>query len=220
MLLSLSKINKSEKMLSQFSIFAVFISIASISTAPTSNNTIRDLFNNDSRVQQLARVSFVRGFCLRKNENLDSFSESLCLALYDVGVTFANKNMKLVEPTDTQSEGFCTELELALADKPMNTETTLSNGSSWLKDILKSPEGSAQCEQKCKFEDPVDYQTKTSPICRFLLQQLTTIQRLNVYAETKMKESAENLAAVNKLETKGKCRIQVKHLTHSSKLNI
>lgn len=191
----------------KITVFIVLVSIAGISSAPTSGSTLKSLFANNSRLHDLAKEPFIKGFCLRK-QNLDKFSESLCLALFDVGLTFNKNKIKFMEPTTAQSEGFCLELEQKLSDRPLNSETPFANtndSSPWLKDVLKTPEGASQCEQSCSYEDKVDYITKTLPICGFLLEQLATIQRLKVDAE-KTRESAENraaAAAVNEPDLKG-----------------
>lgn len=180
-------------------IVLLIISITSISTAPTNNFTIKSLLENDNRVEKLRSIPFVRGFCLRGN--LDEFSESLCLSLYDVGLAFNKSQIVLtVEKKDYKSEGFCANLEQVIPAAPLNKETTVYNGSPWFKDILKNKEGQNQCGDKCFFTDAYDYSLKPSPICRFLFEQFSTIQRMIRLNNANSEKANQN---VNKQETKG-----------------
>jgi hypothetical protein len=166
----------------KFLVISIILGISSTFSAPTDKKTSTSLIESDKRVQELKNQKFVSGLCI-KSKVLDSYTDSLCFALYDVALSFNLKNVKLIgldkDENTSGQENFCSKLENELPDSPLNSENRASNQTSWLKDVLKEKDGLTQCTEKCFYTDPSDYSQKVKPVCLFLYKQLTIVHLLD-----------------------------------------
>lgn len=148
-----------------FCVILLFGAISTVCPAPANVSSLYNIVKSDSRTKQLQQRPFIKECRLESKT-----SSSLCLALYDVALTFNSKNWSFYIVNATFEEGtFCQTLNQVLPDSPANNDSSINfKDVQWFKDV--APE---ECEKKCLYTDPNTYDDEKTlkPVCRFLLNQ-------------------------------------------------
>lgn len=148
----------------RFVVFLIYV-ISTISAAPAGQNSLYNVVMSDPRTKNVQKRRFIN-----ECRNPKSISKSICLAVYDVALTFNSKDQSFNIVNATFEEGkFCQSLAKVLPDSPANNDSSTNfKDVQWFKDVSEE-----QCENKCFFEDPNNYEKSLIAVCRFLYNQFS-----------------------------------------------
>lgn len=164
----------------------IFGVISSAVSLPAKSNSLYNTVVNDPRSEKLRGFPF-----LKECKSLDSVSKSLCYLLYDVQLSFYERELNYTTVNVTvEEDSFCETLKEALPDSPSNNDSkTAFNNEAWFKDTLKKDDG--VCNQRCIYEDRQSYEKKVASVCQFLLNQFSFLK--NQSNTPKVSETAKNV---------------------------
>ena len=158
-------------------VILIFCGISSVLSAPVEENQLYNIVVNDSRTENLRKYPFVA-----ECKEINSFSKSLCFAMFDVALSYYNQKIDFSTNNATYKEGnFCTSLTQVLPEKPANTDSSkaFDHLARWFKDTLAKEDGEKYCKENCFFKDPYSYNKVLLPVCQFLMNQYSVLLNQN-----------------------------------------
>lgn len=171
-----------------FRVFVIYLFIEAVQLAPVdekSTGSLFDIIQNDTRATNLRDRRFFKFECSKEIE----FSESICIALYDIALKF-NSNQLNFTNSSIEDDSFCSHLLNTLPDQPTFDEITSANIKKnyrheivWFKDVLKQNDGK-KCLDECTYKIP-DYdenekvKVKPGKLSSLHIQRTTSIITVN-----------------------------------------